>query len=98
MTWTRRVKATILLKFADDTKAGQQIVSESDLDQLQLNLDKLCTWACRWGTSFNVGKGHVLHLGRTNPKHVYKMNNMDLAVTEEERDLGVLISSSLKVG
>ena len=48
--------------------------------------------------SFNNGKCHVLHLGRTNPKHVYKMNNMDLAVTEEERDLGVLISSSLKVG
>ena len=92
------VNATILLKFADDTKVGQHITSWCDNAQLQLNLDRLCTWADMWGMRFNIEKCHILHLGHTNPRHIYKMNNVVLETREEEKDLGVLISSSLKVG
>ncbi len=90
--------ATILLKFADDTKMGQRISSLRDRDQLQQNLDLLCAWANRWGMRFNVGKCRIMHFGRSNPCHNYSMNGVDLEKTVEEKDLGVLITSTLKVG
>jgi hypothetical protein len=46
--------------------------------------------------AFNVQKCYVMHIGRHNPKHEYKMNGEKLSVTENERDIGVIISNSLK--
>ena len=37
-----------------------------------------------------------MHLGNSNPKHVYKMTGVPLAVTTEEKDVGALILSNLK--
>ena len=45
---------------------------------------------------FNVAKCHVMHVGRTNPGHNYTMNGTALGNTDEERDIGVIVSSSLK--
>ena len=44
---------------------------------------------------FNVDKCKIMHLGTTNPKHTYTMGGTNLAVTSEERDLGVLIDDKL---
>ena len=37
-----------------------------------------------------------MHLGRNNPKHKYSMAGQQLEVTEEERDIGVLVTNNLK--
>ena len=44
---------------------------------------------------FNVDKCKIMHLGSTNPKHTYTMGGTNLAVTSEEKDLGVLIDDKL---
>jgi hypothetical protein len=86
----------ILKKFADDTKVGQVIEQPADSAELQATLDRMFDWAQRWGMSFNVQKCHVMHVGRNNPHTEYTMNGEKLAATESEKDIGVIISSSLK--
>jgi len=86
----------ILNKFADDTKIAQVLETQEDAVALQASLDRLCQWADTWGMSFNVLKCHVMHLGAQNPRYSYTMNGTRLAITEMERDIGVMVSSSLK--
>ncbi len=86
----------IVKKFADDTKMGQKVATPEQRQVLQDALDSLVTWANDWGMQFNVSKCKVMHLGNSNPKHVYKMTGVPLAVTTEEKDVGVLVSSNLK--
>ena len=45
------------------------------------------------GMSFNVQKCKVMHVGRDNSKLPYFMAGLQLETTEEERDLGVVMSS-----
>ena len=86
----------IIRKFADDTKLGNKAASDQDRADLQAALDKMCTWADEWGMSFNVKKCKVMHLGRANKEHTYTMNGHTLEKTEEEREIGVIMSKSLK--
>ena len=37
-----------------------------------------------------------MHVGRNNQRHVYKMKETDLKTTEEETDVGITMSTSLK--
>lgn len=92
-----RKQLDLIVKFADDTKIGHRSDTPEDCQLLQEALDVLTGWSNDWGMKFNTDKCHVLHLGRTNRQHVYKMNGTNLAVTSCERDIGVLISSNLKV-
>ena len=87
---------SILNKFADDTKCGQTICSDSDIETLQTCLNRLTSWAETWGMAFNVKKCKVLHVGRKNPQAVYTMNGMNLEPSVEEKDIGVKVCSSLK--
>jgi hypothetical protein len=86
----------ILRKFADDTKLGQTVSTEEERSRLQLALDKLCEWASTWGMEFNVQKCKVMHVGHNNIEQEYYMNGELLGVTEEERDIGVLVQKNLK--
>ena len=45
---------------------------------------------------FNVDKCKVLHIGNRNVQANYTMNGKQLAKVEQEKDLGVVISSDLK--
>ena len=87
---------TIMNKFADDTKLGNVIVDQSDIDNLQKCLDDLVEWAEVWGMEFNVDKCKVMHIGRTNPRAAYSMNGVVLKTTESERDIGVKVQSNLR--
>ncbi len=53
--------------------------------------------AVRWGMEFNIPKCEVMHLDAHNPQHEYMMSGQRLATTTEERDIGVTISSNLKL-
>jgi hypothetical protein len=90
--------STVLKKFADDTKLGQVIRSQSDRELLQGSLDQMEKWAEKWGMAFNVNKCKVMHVGQRNPGYEYLMGGVVLGETKEERDIGVTVSSNLKPG
>ena len=50
-----------------------------------------------WQMVFNVDKCKVLHCGHNNGQVHYVMDGNILESVEEERDLGVIIQSNLKV-
>ena len=86
----------LLRIFADDTKMAMIVNNAEDGNIFQKDIDKLHEWATRWAMEFNQAKCKVMHLGRNNPRIEYKMGGVELAETEEERDLGVMVDSSMK--
>jgi len=56
----------------------------------------MCDRADTWGISFNISKCKIMHVGKNNPCYEYTMRGVNLRVTEEERDLGVVITKNLK--
>jgi hypothetical protein len=56
----------------------------------------MLTYALQWGMQFNLGKCHVIHLGRNNPRNVYYKGGKQLATTNSEKDVGVTISDNFK--
>ena len=72
------------------------IQKAEDAEELQASLDRMCSWAEKWGMAFNIEKCHVMHIGLHNPKLNYHMNGKSLSKTENERDIGVMVSNNLK--
>ena len=83
-------------KFADDTKIANRVISLSQHQELQNDLNTLGEWAVDSQMFFNVDKCKVLHIGNRNVQANYMMNGKQLAKVEQEKDLGVVISSDLK--
>jgi len=46
---------------------------------------------------FNKQKGKVLHLGRNNPRHQYRLGAKRLGSSLAEKDLGVLADTKLNI-
>ena len=85
-----------LRKFVDDTKMAKVVETDDDASELQSDIDTMVEWSRKWEMVFNVGKCKVLHIGRRNKKFEYRMGNMVLGQTTEEKDLGIWISDDLK--
>ena len=47
--------------------------------------------------AFNVDKCKVMHVGRTNIHSKYYTNNVELGITKEEKDIGVIVVDDLTV-
>ena len=86
----------MLVKFADDMKGLKEIESQADREKLQNSLDSLTMWAEEWGMKFNIPKCKIMHIGHKNPRYDSTMAGEGLTVVEEEKDIGVTVSSSLK--
>ena len=46
--------------------------------------------------SFNVDKCSVIHIGHNNMKSNYNISNQQLPTTNQQRDLGIIITKDLK--
>ncbi|PKU46085.1 rna-directed dna polymerase from mobile element jockey-like [Limosa lapponica baueri] len=85
----------ILSKFADDTKLGRLADTPEGCAAIQRDLNRLESWAEKNVTRFDKAKCRVLHLGRRNARHQYRLGVDLLGNTTEEKDLGVLVGRKL---
>ncbi|GAB0205100.1 mitochondrial enolase superfamily member 1 [Grus japonensis] len=83
--------------FADNTKLGGVADTPEGCAAIQRDLDRLRSRVERNLVKFNKGKCRVLHLGRNNPKHQYRLGADLLGSSAAEKDLGVLVDKKLSM-
>ena len=83
-------------KFADDTKLFHIARNPDDIMELQEDINKQAECANKWQMSFNVDKCSVMHIGHNNMQNNYSMSNQQLLTTDQQPDLGIIITKDLK--
>jgi len=90
------VVSSFCLLFADDLKIYRCINNRTDAASLQTDINRILNWATQNGLKINEQKCQVLHLGSSNKKFSYNLDNSPIPPTHQSRDLGVIIDSNLK--
>ena len=84
-------------KFADDTKLCHRARNPDDIMELQKDINKLVEWANKWQMSFNIDKCSVMYSGHNNMQINNNMSNQQLPTTDQQQDLGIIITKVLKL-
>src|SRR6218665_1353590 len=84
------------LVIPDDTKLCRAVGDDQEADILREDLRRMFRWSQNWQMLFNLEKCSVMHMGKRNQELSYEMEGKVLKVSEEERDLGVIMQKSAK--
>src|SRR6218665_4059181 len=63
---------------------------------LREDVRRMFRWSQDWQMLFNLEKCSVMHIGKGNQELSYEMGGKVLKVSEEERELGVIMHRSVK--
>ena len=85
--------------FADDTKCLRPIYSPQNHLLLHSDFDLLSKWSTEWKLMFNETKCSLLSITSCGPTrqsyHQYLINRLPIAPSNQQKDLGILVSSDL---
>ena len=85
--------------FADDCVCYHEIKDAEDTMKLQSDIDRLSSWARKWGMRFQPVKCNMMQLTRKRIKKIhasYTLEGTDLENVESIKYLGVTITSGLR--
>lgn len=91
-----KVATSFVSSFADDTRVGRKVSSETDAQELQADLDSIYKWAVDNNMEFNCDKFECVRYG--NNKAIqdctsYKSSSgCNITVKRNVRDLGIIMS------
>ncbi|VDP77458.1 unnamed protein product [Echinostoma caproni] len=83
--------------YVDNIKIWRTIKDPNDQKSLQADLNNRGQWAYTWAIPVNTAKYAHLHFGRADSDVVYNFQGTTLRRTSCERDLGVIVTSSLNI-
>ena len=85
--------------FADDSVCYREIKDKEDTVKLQSDIDRLGSWARKWGMRFQPVKCNMIQLTRKRIKKInasYTSEGTDLENVESIKYLGLTITSDLR--
>ncbi|CAB3997617.1 Hypothetical predicted protein [Paramuricea clavata] len=84
--------------YADDSKCFRVIKSLNDSLLLQSDLDNLSSWSKSWNMDFNETKCAIVSFTRKHHPIIqsYSLNGSKLRKVNEQKDVGILITSSME--
>src|SRR6218665_2667058 len=78
------------------TQLCRAVGDDQEADILREDLRRMFRWSQDWQMLFNLEKCSVMHMGKGNQELSYEIGGKVLKVSEEERDLGVIMHRSAK--
>ena len=81
------------LVYADDIA----IMADSE-DKLQIMIDHIYQWCCKWRLKLNIDKSQVIHFRKKNVQqtdYMFKVCNANINITAEYRYLGIIFDEFL---